>query len=414
MENKFSRLIALINSPKSKFVIITFVVSAIGFFKSFLLLKIFDFEKLGIIALSQTVTTTISLLQIGAVTGAYRLFSYKRENILKRVNAALLMFFIMLTILLCIVGCVVDFFYNTGISSSVLFLLIIIGVTSLYSNWVTCKLLGTKNIFILNKAQLSSAIISFIITFFAKWLGLPAVLAGLLIQPLIIIGFAYLIVPSLIPEVNFLSFKKYIVKIISLGFVPYLTTGLTLFNSQLGRWVITFSLGTAILGKTFLVTLFVALVSVFPGAVSNLFFPSIIEKYELNLKDDLKATLKRQYLILGGYYLLVMLATILLANTMVRLFLPKHLESVYLIYTIFPSLLFLHLSGPAITFFNAAKKFRLILFGSLISVFTYVGLLSLYVIFEKPSLGGFFIIESISAFFFFIFNSYYFNHLNKS
>lgn len=293
-------------------------------------------------------------------------------------------------------------------------LLVIIGVISLYSNWVVCKLLGIKDVLTLNKAQLSSAIISFVVTLFAKWLGLVAVLAGLLLQPLIVIIIAYLIIPDLIPKFNLLNFKRYIIKIISLGFVPYLTSALTFFNSQLGRWLITISLGTTILGKTFLMTLFITLISVFPSAISNLFFPTIIEKFEKNMRNDLNNTLKRQLTILTVYYVFMISITLLLANVVVHAFLPKHIESVNLIYAIIPSLFFLHISSPAITLFNAAKRFKNILFGSLISVFSYVALLCLYLFFFNPSLIGFFIIESTSALFFFIYNAYYYFKLKKS
>ena len=407
-------LVELIKSPKLRYIIITFFVSAIGFLKSFVLLKIFDSESLGIVALAQTIISTMSLLQFGVITGGYRLFSYKKEPILKKINSAVLMFFSYLTIISCGVGAMLNQFVSLNITTSMLVYLIIIGVVSLYSSWVVCKLLGSKNIKTLNNAQVISAIISFLIVVSAKWFGIQLVLFGLFMQPVIVIIMAYLQVPKLIPSFNHLNFKKYIVKIVMLGFIPYLTSALTLLNSQLGRWIITISLGTAILGKTYLVTLFITLVSVFPGAISNMFFPTIIEKYEMNMHEDLKSSLKRQFIILGGYYIIIMVGTIFLAKVLVDLFLPKHVESVNLIYAIAPSLLFLHMSVPIITLFNAAKKFKQILFGSLVSVFTYIMMLSTYAFFFTPNLFNFYIIESISALFFFLYNLFYFIKITKS
>lgn len=404
----------LLRNSKSRYIAITLIISAIGILKNVILLKFFDFDKLGLIALSQTFTTTISLFQLGVVTGGYRLFAYKKASVLKKINAAVLSSFLLLTAILIVIGLLVGCFFKIGISIYLLLLFIIIGVVSLYSNWVICKLLGTKNILTLNKAQLAGAVISFFVTLLAKWFGITAVFVGLILQPALIIIIAYQLMPELIPTLSFSGFRRYIKKIISLGFIPYLTSALTYFNSQLGRWLITFSLGTAILGRTFLVTLFVALISIFPAAISNLFFPSIIEKFEKNMKDDLRNTLKRQLVILVGYYALVILGTLSLANIVVKLFLPKQVESVYLIYAIIPALLFQHLSGPAITLFNAAKRFNQILIGSLISVFTYIILLALYLLFLKPQIVGFFIIESISALIFFIYNSYYYIKLNQN
>ncbi|MBL0738858.1 hypothetical protein JI750_18325 [Flavobacterium sp. GN10] len=404
----------LIVNPQFKYIYITFLISAIGFLKSFILLNFFDFDKLGIVALAQTFTSTISLMQIGVVTGGYRLFAYKRESVLKKINATVLFFFLFLTALLCTLGCFVCYFFDIGVSFLFCQLFILIGILSLYSNWVICKLLGTKNIKIVNKAQAVSAIISFLVTLCAYWFGLTAVLIALFLQPLIIIIVAYWFLPSMIPTINFKSFKKYIKKIIWLGFIPYLTSALALLNSQFGRWLITFSLGTVILGKTFLPALFVVLVSVFPGAISSLFFPKIIENFELNKKENLLKTLKNYFAILIIYYLLIMIATFLLANSLIKIFLPKHMESITLIYAALPSVLFIHLSGPAIFLFNAMKKFNNILIGGLISVISYCSILSLYLYFSKPQLIWFFIIESISAALFFIYNTYFFIKLNKS
>jgi O-antigen/teichoic acid export membrane protein len=405
------RFIELIKNSKSKYIAITLVISLIGMIKNFILLKIFDFDKLGIVALSQNFTTTISLLQFGIITGGYRLFAYKKESVLKKVNSAVLYFFLMLSTILFLAGIIINVFFKTNISTLFLFFSIAMGITSLYSDWVVCKLLGKKNISVVNKAQLIATVFAFFVTMTVKWLGISAVLAGLILQPIITIIIAYRSVPALIPVPYFEDFKHYIRKIISLGFIPYLTTALTYFNSQLGRWVITFSLGTAILGRTFLVTLFVALISIVPAAISNLFFPSIIEKYEKRIWKDLDATLRRQLGILVVYYSIVITSTILLANIVVKILLPKQIESVHLVYAIIPSLFFLHLSGPAITLFNASKKFYLILSGSLISVLSYIIFLILYLFFFKPQILGFYIIESTSALIFFIFNTYNYTKL---
>ncbi|WP_026751218.1 hypothetical protein [Sediminibacterium sp. C3] len=391
----------LIFNPKSKFIVITFLVSVIGFFKSFIILKIFDLEALGLVTLSQTIVTSISLLQLGVVTGGYRLFSYKKEFVLNGVNSAVLVFFILLSILLIIGGFFVKLLLKPGIDTLVILFFIVIGIISLYANWVTCKLLGIKNIALLNKAQLASAIVSFIVTGFAFYFGLLAVFLGIILQPIILILVIYIAVPSLRPVYNLKSFKKIILKVIALGFIPYLTTALNYLNTQLGRWVITISLGTIFLGKTFLVTLFISLVSVFPVAVSNLFFPSIIEKFEMNLKEEVILSLKRQFLLLFIYFLGVTLFTLLLAKVLVSYFFPKHLDSVYLIYAIIPCVILLNLSSPAIIFFNAAKKFKQILVGSIVSVLSYIILLMLYIAFFRTKIVGFLVIESIAASFFF-------------
>ena len=404
----------LIFNPKSKFIVITFLVSVIGLCKSFIVLKTLDLEALGLVTLSQTVVITISLLQLGTVTGGYRLFSYKKEFGRKAVNSAVLVFFILLSILLITGSFFVKLLFQPEIDTLLILFFTVIGIISLYANWVNCKILGIKNIALLNKAQLVSALVSFVVTGFAFYFGLWAVFLGIILQPIILILVIYIADPSLRPVYHFKSFKKIILKVISLGFIPSLTTALNYFNSQMGRWVITISLGTIILGKTFLVSLFISMVSVFPGAVSNLFFPSIIEKFEKNLKDELIESLKRQFLVLFVYFSGVTVFTLLLSKVLVAYFFPDHLDSVYLIYAIIPSVIFLNLSGPAIIFFNAAKKFYQILVGSILSVFVYIILLMVYMAFFRTEIIGFLVIESIAASIFFLYNSYYFIYFLKT
>lgn len=398
----------LIFNSQSKFVYVSFISSLIGFLKSILLLKFFNFEILGLISLSQTFSSTISLMQIGVVTGGYRLFSYKKQSILDKVNSAVFVFFVLLSIVLVLLGLIIGFFYHETINVFLIIIFILIGILSLYSNWVICKLLGSKNIKIVNKVQIIAAIGSLILTFLAFWFGFVAVIFSLLIQPLIIIGFTYFFIPNLKPKFNFNFFKNFIKKIIYLGFIPYLTSALSIFNSQVGRWFITFSLGTIILGKTYLPALFVTLVGVFPGAISNLFFPKIIEKYENNEIYDLHKILKQQFYILLCYYIIIITITIVSIKFIIEKFLPAHIESINLVYSIIPTVVFSHLSIPILTYFNAAKKFKNILFGGGISTIIYLILLLIYVYFTEVKLLTFFIIESFSAFVFIIYNIYYF------
>lgn len=403
----------LINNSDSKYIIITIIISVVGFLKTFILLKILNFEELGLTALAQTFISTIGLMQFGVVTGGYRLFSYKKQSTLENVNAAILIFFAFLTLILLISGVIISYFVDTEINVILVIVFILTGILSLYSNWVICKLLGTKNIFVVNKVQMVSAIISLLIIVSAIWFGFFAVVLALFLQPVLVIFLAYIQIPKIIPTVSFVCFKKYIKKIIFLGFIPYLTSSFGLFNSQLGRWLITFTLGTVILGKTFLPTLFVIIVSVFPGAIANLYFPKIIEKFEMNKFEDLNSIIKKQFLILGSYFSLVIIVTLSMVDVVIRYVFPNHSDGVAFVYAILPSVFFVHLSGPAINFFNAAKKFNYILIGGLITVLSYGFLLFVYLYFFKPNLVFFFVIESISAFLFFVYNIRYYIKLNK-
>lgn len=417
MESKISKdflvkeSLNIFKNEKFIYVLVSGAISILGFIKSFLFLKFFNFLDLGVINISQNFIISISLLQIGIITGGYRLYCYKSGNVISLINSAVLYFFFTLFFLLLLAFLITVAFFDAKISHYLLFFFLVTGVLSLYANWVTCKMLAVGKIKLLNKANLISAVLSLSIIFLYKYIGVWAALCTFLTQSLILILFAYLTIPQLVPKIQVLNFKKIAAKIILLGFVPYLTTAMGYFNSQLGRWLITISLGTLILGKTSLVNLYITLVNVFPTAITNLFFPTLISKYELGNMDAFKSSLKRYFGILILYLSFTILLTILLSNFVVNLLFPKHLESLKLVYAILPSLAFLCLSNPIIVVLNASKKFKAIFFGSLISISVYLFLLVIYLLKFEVKLIGFFVIESASSFCFFIYNCFVFKNI---
>lgn len=400
-------------NEKVIYILVSVLISILGFVKSFLFLKFFDFESLGIINVCQNFIVTVSLLQIGVITGGYRLYCYKSESLTRKINSAVLFFFLLLLIVLLIICLLSVLFLTVGTSEYMLFFFVIVGVLGLYANWVTCKLLAVNKIKLLNRINLLSVLVSLSIVFLYKYIGVWAALLTFLSQSLILIFFAYSNVSRIVPRLRYLNFKRLIVKIIWLGFIPYLTTAMGYFNSQLGRWLITFNLGTIILGKTSLVNLYVTLINVFPTAISNLFFPSLMLKYESGNRLEFNQSLKRYFIILLCYLSITIVLTIILSNFIVGLLFPKHLESLNLVYAILPSLTFLCLSSPIIVVLNASKRFKEIFYGSLISVLVYLVLLVTYLFHFQAKLIGFFLIESISSLCFFIYNCFVFKSIIK-
>lgn len=406
-------IIDMFRNEKSIYILISGIISVLGFIKSFLFLRFFNFLDLGLINIAQNFIVTISLLQIGIITGGYRLYCYKSEKIRSLINSAILYFFIFLFFLLLITLGVVIIFFDSKISSYQLFFFVVIAVLSLYGNWVTCKILATGKISLLNRANLISAIVSLLSIFLFKYIGVWAALLTFLTQSLILIVFCYVKVPQIVPKIQKFKFKKIIGKIISIGFVPYLTTAIGFFNSQLGRWLITLKLGTMILGKTSIVNLYITVLNVFPVAISNLFYPTLIAKYETGNMIEFKLTLKRYFVVLAIYLSATIVLTLTLSNLVVGIIFPKHLESLNLVYAILPSLSFLCISSPIIVVLQAGKKFKEIFFGSLISVLVYLVLLVVYLYEFETRLIGFFIIESISSFCFFVYNCLVFKRIIK-
>lgn len=400
--------INLFFNSQIKFIVISFITSFFGFAKSLFILKFFNFETLGLISLAQTFVSSISLTQIGVVTGGYRIFSYKKKSILTKVNSAVLVFFIMLLFALIIFSCISLYFYDPNIDYMLIILFVVLGVIALYSNWVINKLIGLKNIKTVNNVQIISAIGSLILTLTSIWIGYAGVIIAMFFQPIVIIMLSYYISPILRPKFNWLFFKKYIKIIISLGFIPYLTSALAILNTQIGRWCITITLGSFFLGKLFLPIVVVAVGSVFPAAISNLFFPKIIEKYEIKDFIGLSIDIKKVFWIIGFYCTALVLLILFCLNTVVMSFFPIHIESLNLVYISLPTIIFSSLSIPIVIYFNAAKKFNYILYGGILSSLSYIILMFFYVISSEISLFAILAIESISSFLLIVYNIYIF------
>tara|TARA_B110001452_G_scaffold183266_1_gene154008 strand:+ start:1619 stop:1924 length:306 start_codon:yes stop_codon:yes gene_type:complete len=90
---------------------------------------------------------------------------------------------------------------------------------------------------------------------------------------------------------------------------------------------ITIILGPVFLGKLFLPIGIVAVANIFPGAISNLFFPKIIEKYENKDFIGVSVEIKKVFWIIGFYCIALVLIIFLGLNTVVMSFFPKHIES---------------------------------------------------------------------------------------
>ena len=71
----------------------------------------------------------------------------------------------------------------------------------------------------------------------------------------------------------------------------------------------------------------VAVANIFPGAISNLFFPKIIEKYENKDFIGVSVEIKKVFWIIGFYCIALVLIIFLGLNTVVMSFFPKHIES---------------------------------------------------------------------------------------
>jgi O-antigen/teichoic acid export membrane protein len=393
-------------SKKVRYVLIYGLVSITGFFKSYIFLDYFDFADLGLINLCQNFIITISLLQVGIITGGFRLFAYKKVHTRKIINSTVMLFFILLYVVLNLFILCIIIFTETEIAWYWYFIFINIGVLSLYANWVNSKLIALRHMEVLNIVNLTSAVISISVVFLAPYLGVLAAISTFFLQSFTLILLSYALIPSVRPAFSIEKSLRFGKLLVSIGFIPYFTGAVNYFNSQFGRWLITIHLGLVLLGKTSLVGLFGTVANVIPNAISNLYFPDMIASYERRDFSNFEQIFKRYFLIITVYVISVTLMTIALGELVVGAFFPKHLESLPLVYASLPAIGLTFMCNPVVLVMNAMKKFKNILTGSLISVTIFLILVLLYVFLFEVELIGFFIIESISALIFFIYNYY--------
>lgn len=354
------------NTQKYTYIGTTIFSSSISFIKSYLFMDVLSKKDLGYIAIFQSIIVVIGFLQIGSITGGYRLVSFSKERY-KSANDTVVTFLIFLLI----VTSLIVFAYSL-ITSWNWFLIsgIFVGIASLLTNWWSNLHIALGRNKLLSILTFSSILISLLFIPILYYNPLYGAISLLAFQPISFIFLSYIFNKDFRFKISLKSII-YFKLITKYGFVPFFVGILYYVNQQAERWIIGYSLGIESLGEYYLVFLFSTIFLVVPSALATVNFPNsmkIIRSNQVNKKTFID--------IFGLYYLELLiyittsfLITYYILPKLVGKFLPHHLNGVSFVKIIFWGLSVFTLVDPITFVLNAKLHYKELITIYLVALF---------------------------------------------
>ena len=343
------------------------LVSAIGFFRSFVYMKWIDDTELGIISLVQTIMLFIGLFQIGLLNGGYRIFSLNIKDQQTQINNLLFTYIALLSgLLICGWGIFTLTKVPFILNNTLLLVALVCGVMTLTQNWLNNTLIGKQKIKQLNTINITAALTSLAAVPLVFHYGFYGALITLVAQPLMFITITLLWQRELRPTGwNFdLKLIKYV---LSFGFIPFLAGIFVIINLQIERWSIAELLGVEALGQFYLVFLYSTLFVLVPTSLLSIFFPKAIYAYENKQFTAFNKILKKHVQLLIVYVLCVTILTIFVMPPLIQWILPNHSGNMSYVYYFLPGAIALTLTDPLAIILNSIIRLKPLLYGGIVA-----------------------------------------------
>jgi len=323
-------------------------ISGLGFLRNVLFMRLMGQGDLGQIALMQTISMSVGLLQFGLINGGYRIYASGDPITNRRVNNNV---FTSLTFLaaLLLIGLLVAGQTGLPAGSPIHFETVVFGIATgiatLSSTWTNNTLVAEGRLGLSNFINLGAAIGSLLVAVFAGKMGLHLALLAVLIQPVVVTVLALMLNPAIRPRPSLGN--KILRELLALGFFPFCTGVLTLVNMQVERWFIIFDMGAEPLGRYYIVMIYAMIFSLVPVSFLNLYFPKAIRAYEAGNQNVFFGIVRRHLNALLLYIVALAVLTGLLLGWALNTFLVNFSGQERLVFLSLPGLV-------ALTFFDSA------------------------------------------------------------
>jgi O-antigen/teichoic acid export membrane protein len=343
------------NTQKYTFIATTLFSSAISFIKSYLFMDVLSKKDLGYIAIFQSIIAIVGFLQIGSITGGYRLVSFSKERY-KAANNTVVTFLIFLLSFTSIIIVCYSLITNWNFF---LILGIFVGIASLLTNWWSNLHIALGRTKLLSILTFTSVLISLLFIPILYYNPLYGAILLIGVQPVSFILLSYFFNKDFHFKISFKSII-YFKLVIKYGFVPFFVGILYYVNQQAERWIIGYSLGVESIGEYYLVFLYSTIFLVVPSTLATVNFPNLmkfIRSNHINKKSFIEI-FGLYYLQLITYIIISFLLSYYLLPQLVGKFLPHHLIGVSFVKIIFLGLSIYTLVDPITFILNAKLHYK--------------------------------------------------------
>ncbi|SEG17744.1 lipopolysaccharide biosynthesis protein [Flavobacterium urumqiense] len=343
------------NMQKYAYIGATLFSSAVGIIKSYFFMDLLSKRDLGNIAIFQSIVMIIGFLQIGSITGGYRVVSFSK-NRYKNINNAVISYLALLFMLIIAGSAVFSLFYGFN---SFLIIGIFVGIVSLLANWWSNLQVGLGRNKRLSLMTFLSVLISLTCIPVLYINPLYGAISLIALQPTSFIILTYIFNKDFKFKISLKSIP-YLKLIAKYGFVPFLVGILFYINQQVERWVIGVSLGLESLGEYYLVFLYTTVFMVVPSALGSINFPKYMKLIRNNQGDKKSffSLFSLYYLELSVYLILMFIGTYFILPFLVGKLLPEHISGVSYVKIIFWGLCLFVLMDPITFVLNANLHYK--------------------------------------------------------
>jgi O-antigen/teichoic acid export membrane protein len=365
-------------NDRSFFVLVNVAVNLLFLIRSYVTMRTLGYSDLGLVALLQTIVLLVGAMQFGVVNGGYRLLCSEGDDDARLINNFVYTFASVLAIVLLAVGACAAILSNDRDYTIVTCLAIGAGILTIIKNWMTNYLIAKIKLRKLNRINLVSALVSIAPLAFLKIDPLLMCLTSIIAQPLVFVAYLLVSESSMRPTAPEFSMKLSR-RILSAGFVVFLTGVFLMANSQIERWSILSYLGVAGLGRFYLALLFLNMYTLIPSSLDAIFLPKVVQAYVREDYDGMRIDMRKFFQVTFLYSLSAVLGVWLLSRMIIGLLLPKYLGDLQYVYLVMPGAVLFGLTSPLAIVFNVLMQYRFYFYAYGLGTLATAGLLGAYI-----------------------------------
>lgn len=361
------------------FIVVNVAVNCLILVRSYVTMRSLTYSELGLVALLQTIVLLVGAMQMGIVSGAYRLVCSESDAGARAVNNLVYSFIFALAAVLLAGGAFAAIATSSHEYTFVVVVAIFAGVLTIIKNWMTNFMIAKVMLPSLNRINCISALASIVPLAFVRFSPLLICLSAAVLQPVVFVAYGAVSQAALRPTAIGWSadlFKR----IMSAGFVVFLTSMLLVATSQIERWSILSYLGVDGLGRYYLVLLFLNLYVLVPSSLDAIFLPKLVKSYIGGDNAKIKIDMRRFFYALTNYSLVAVFSVLFLAHVFLGALLPKYLNDLPYVYLVMPGVVLFGLAAPFAMVFNVLIQYRYYFYAYGFGTLLTVGLLGAYIV----------------------------------
>jgi O-antigen/teichoic acid export membrane protein len=357
MRRTLQSLSSAVINDRVIFVIVNVAVNLLFLVRSYVTMRVLGYAHLGLVALLQTIVLLVGAMQLGVVNGGYRLLCSEGNDDSRLINNFVFTFIgTLASALLAAAACILVLARDSDYAL-VTCLAVFAGIFTIAKNWMTNYLIAKIKLRKLNGINLVSALVSIVPLVFVGSSPLIVCLVSIVLQPLVFAVYLLATEKALRPTAPAFSLDLF-KRVLSAGFVVFLTGMFLMANSQIERWSIVSYLGVDGLGRFYLALLFLNMYSLIPSSLDAIFLPKVIQAHVRQDYAGMQLDMRRFLNLTLCYSVLAVLSVWLLSRVLIGFLLPKYLEDLRYVYLVMPGTVLFGLTSPFAIVFNVLIRYR--------------------------------------------------------